>query len=161
MCGKTTDRICNFNRHYAEHAGYFESKTSFIEDARAAEAEINFYDSNTGNLLFTAPKGRTLEEFLVESRAHGWPSFRDEEVNWELVRCLPDGECVSLHGKCSGLFLMNSFAPRASHSLEATNDNVLPTVPAGTHLGHNLPGECFMRDSREGRLYDSYSTRSV
>jgi hypothetical protein len=37
---------------------------------------IHFYDSNTGKLLYTAPKGRTLEDFLVESRAHGWPSFR-------------------------------------------------------------------------------------
>jgi peptide methionine sulfoxide reductase MsrB len=41
---------------------------------------------------------RTMEEFLVESRAHGWPSFRDEEVNWEFVRCLPNGEVVSVDG---------------------------------------------------------------
>jgi hypothetical protein len=40
--------------------------------------------------------------------AHGWPSFRDSEVNWDYVRILPDGETVSV---------------------------------AGTHLGHNLPGE--------------------
>ncbi|EEC48839.1 predicted protein [Phaeodactylum tricornutum CCAP 1055/1] len=112
----TADRICNFNRHYAEHSGYFE-KTSFVKDASATSGEINFYDSNTGKLLFTAPKAfliailiylseRTMEEFLVESRAHGWPSFRDEEVNWEFVRCLPNGEVVSVDG---------------------------------THLGHNLP----------------------
>ena len=72
---KVADRICNFNRHYAEHSGYFE-KTKFIKDATKSHGEINFYDSNTGKLLFTAPKGRTLEEFLTESRAHGWPSFR-------------------------------------------------------------------------------------
>jgi|Transcript_39323 peptide methionine sulfoxide reductase MsrB len=93
----TADRICNFNRHYAEHSGYFE-KTSFVKDASATSGEINFYDSNTGKLLFTAPKERTMEEFLVESRAHGWPSFRDEEVNWEFVRCLPNGEVVSVDG---------------------------------------------------------------
>jgi hypothetical protein len=40
-----------------------------------------------------------MEEFLVESRAHGWPSFRDQEVNWDLVRCLPDGETVSVDGE--------------------------------------------------------------
>ena len=68
------DRICNYNRHYAEHSGYFE-KTSFIEEAKKFP-EIHFYDSNTGKLLFTAPKGRSMEDFLVESRAHGWPSFR-------------------------------------------------------------------------------------
>jgi len=67
-----------------------------------------------------------MEDFLLESRAHGWPSFRgachfksasmtgihsshsllDQEVNWDLVRVLPDGEAVSVDG---------------------------------THLGHNLP----------------------
>merc|ERR1712187_561274 len=114
----TADRICNFNRHYAEFSGYFE-KTSFIPEAQTIAKEhelsgsssndqptMNFYDSNTGNFLFTAPKGRTMNEFLIESRAHGWPSFRDAEVNWDYVRCLPDGECVSVDG---------------------------------THLGHNLP----------------------
>merc|ERR1712232_137542 len=94
---ETADRICNFNRHYAEHSGYFE-KTSFINDAKVTSGEINFYDSNTGKLLFTAPRGRTMDEFLTESRAHGWPSFRDQEVNWEHVRVLPDGESVSVDG---------------------------------------------------------------
>lgn len=92
------------NSHYAEHSGYFE-KTTFIKDAQSAKGEISFYDSNTGKLLFTAPKGRTLEQFLVESRRHGWPSFRDDEVNWEYVRVLPDGECVSVDGTHLGKFL--------------------------------------------------------
>jgi hypothetical protein len=83
----TADRICNFNRHYAEHSGYFE-KTSFVKDASATSGEINFYDSNTGKLLFTAPKERTMEEFLVESRAHGWPSFRGKWFNEEKKSCL-------------------------------------------------------------------------
>jgi hypothetical protein len=83
---KTADRICNFNRHYAEHSGYFE-KTNFLDEAtKAPEGTINFYDSNTGKLLFTAPKGRTMEEFLLETRRHGWPSFRDEgELCLEVV----------------------------------------------------------------------------
>jgi hypothetical protein len=33
-----------------------------------------------------------------ESKSHGWPSFRDEEVVWENVRCLTDGEAVSMSG---------------------------------------------------------------
>lgn len=65
------------NDCYISVSGYFET-TKFMNDAKANSGEINFYDSNTGKLLFTAPKGRTLEEFLVESRAHGWPSFRGE-----------------------------------------------------------------------------------
>ena len=60
--------------------------------------EITFYDSNTGKPLFYAPKERTWEAFVRESQSHGWPSFRDSEVNWEYVRCLPDGECVSVDG---------------------------------------------------------------
>ena len=50
----------------------------------------------TGKPLFVAPKGRTWKEFVDESKAHGWPSFRDEEVVWENVRTLKDGEAVSL-----------------------------------------------------------------
>lgn len=30
--------------------------------------------------------------------SHGWPSFRDEEVVWDNVRCLSDGEAVSVDG---------------------------------------------------------------
>ena len=96
----TRFRICNFNRHYAEHSGYF-TETTFLEDAPADlenDNHINFYDSNSGKLLFTAPKGRTWEEFVQESKAHGWPSFRDAEVNWETVRCLKNGESVSVDG---------------------------------------------------------------
>lgn len=97
---ETADRICNFNRHYAEYAGYWTT-TTFVEDARAEYAkngEISFYDSNSGKKLFVAPKGRDLESFLKESSSHGWPSFRDEEVVWENVRCLQDGESVSVDG---------------------------------------------------------------
>jgi peptide methionine sulfoxide reductase MsrB len=83
---------------FAEHSGYFESKTNFIKFAKAAKDEIEFFDSNTGKLLFIAPRGRSMDEFLKESKAHGWPSFRDAEVNWENVRCLPYGESVSLDG---------------------------------------------------------------
>lgn len=94
---KTADRICNYNRHYAEHSGYWQT-TSFLSDVSEREGPIQFFDSNTGKLLFEAPKGRTMKEFLDESRAHGWPSFRDEEVIWDDVRCLPNGEVVSLAG---------------------------------------------------------------
>mmetsp|Transcript_23921 Transcript_23921/g.31773 ORF Transcript_23921/g.31773 Transcript_23921/m.31773 type:complete len:162 (+) Transcript_23921:149-634(+) len=94
---KTADRICNFNRHYAEHSGYFAT-TNFVKDATATSGEITFYDSNTGKPLFIAPRGRTMKEFLDESLAHGWPSFRDEEAVWANVRCLPNGEAVSVDG---------------------------------------------------------------
>ena len=94
------DRICNYNRHYAENSNYFQS-TGLVRELHRAEREgdkVQFYDSNSGGLLFVAPQGRTFEKFLTESKKHGWPSFRDAEVNWERVRILPDGECVSVDG---------------------------------------------------------------
>mmetsp|Transcript_48893 Transcript_48893/g.72647 ORF Transcript_48893/g.72647 Transcript_48893/m.72647 type:complete len:225 (-) Transcript_48893:266-940(-) len=93
------DKICNFNRHSAEYRGYWVT-TSFPKEASSAQdgEEITFYDSNTGKALFVAPKGRSMESFLKESQSHGWPSFRDDEVVWENVRCLPDGETVSVDG---------------------------------------------------------------
>ena len=97
---ETADRITNFNRHYAEHSQYFVRKTTFVKDMEQVNEgdEVTFYDSNTGKPLFSAPRGRTMKQFLDESRAHGWPSFRDSEVNWDYVRCLPDGEAVSVDG---------------------------------------------------------------
>jgi len=92
------DNICNFNRHYAERAGYWDSSTTFLQEESPASGEITFYDSNTGKPLFYGPRDRSFEEFVQESKAHGWPSFRDSEVNWDLVRCLPNGECVSVDG---------------------------------------------------------------
>jgi peptide methionine sulfoxide reductase MsrB len=87
----------NFNRHYAEHAGYWQT-TAFLKSVDKEEKPIQFYDSVTGKLLFTAPVGRSMENFVKESLSHGWPSFRDEEVNWDYVRCLKDGECISTTG---------------------------------------------------------------
>uniref|UniRef100_A0A7S3Q0P8 Uncharacterized protein n=1 Tax=Chaetoceros debilis TaxID=122233 RepID=A0A7S3Q0P8_9STRA len=98
--GETADRICNFNRHYAESSGYWRSTRFLSEepDETSENREVDFFDSNTGKLLFTAPKGRSFEDFVKESTKHGWPSFRDEEVNWDFVRCLPNGETVSVDG---------------------------------------------------------------
>ena len=84
---ETADRICCFNRHYAEHSGYFIQKTNWKSTVSKTEA-TQYFDSVSGNLLFTAPIGRTFDAFLQESMAHGWPSFRDDEVNWDYVRVL-------------------------------------------------------------------------
>ena len=93
---KLADQICNFNRHYAEHSGYF-MRTNWRSDINRSLATV-YYDSNSGKPLFQAPINRTFSDFLKESVNHGWPSFRDDEVNWRFVRVLPDGECVSVDG---------------------------------------------------------------
>jgi hypothetical protein len=56
---KTADKICSFNRHYAEHAGYWE-QTSFLAEVDKT-VETTYYDSVTGKPLFIAPRGRTFE----------------------------------------------------------------------------------------------------
>ncbi len=40
----------------------------------------------------------TVAWLLCSSKAHGWPSFRDNEVVWDNVRCLKNNETVSLDG---------------------------------------------------------------
>ena len=60
---------------------------------------LTFYDSVYNTPLFTAPVGRSKDDFLQESYKHGWPSFRDAEVNWDYVRVLKStGETVSVGG---------------------------------------------------------------
>eukprot|EP00041_Stephanoeca_diplocostata_P009183 m.139674 g.139674 ORF g.139674 m.139674 type:complete len:159 (-) comp17637_c0_seq1:262-738(-) len=94
---ETADRVCCFNRHYAEHSGYF-LETDWLKQACDHDGPITYYDPADGKPLFIAPQGRSFEDFLAESKSHGWPSFRDNEVVWENVRCLPNGETVSLAG---------------------------------------------------------------
>jgi hypothetical protein len=111
------DQICNFNRRYAEVSGYWVNTAlpKAVDDHRRRNGDdtpMMFYDSNTGRLLFQAPIGRSWEDFLNESRKHGWPSFRDSEVNWTLVRVLPNGETVSLSGTHLGHNLLDKLGNR-------------------------------------------------
>ena len=106
---ETTDRVCCFNRHNAEHSGYaFVKPRNWIAYLKSlGDDEVTYYDPVSGLPLFIAPRGRTQKELIAESKDHGWPSFRDEEVVWDNVRVIKSsGEAVS-------------------------------TV--GVHLGHNLP----------------------
>jgi len=101
------DRICNFNRRYAEHSGYWEDEATFLHEESADTAPITFYDSNRGKPLFRAPgPSRTWDDFVEESRKHGWPSFRDE-----------DGETVSIFGTHVGHNLPDAKGNRFSINL--------------------------------------------
>lgn len=91
------DRISNYNRMWAEFAGYWTRETTFLAEVDPTKT-TDFYDSVTGKPLFKAPVGRSFDEWKQESMVHGWPSFRDSEVNWDNVRALRDGEMVSLTG---------------------------------------------------------------
>jgi hypothetical protein len=90
-----------FNRRGAEQSGYWLG-TALERYARGLppDSRITFYDAITSRPLFVAPVNRTMEDFLEESKAHGWPSFRDEEVVAENLRVLRGtaGEVVSIDG---------------------------------------------------------------
>ena len=51
--------------------------TNWLKEVDKSGKATTYYDSNTGNPLFMAPNERSFEEFLKESKHHGWPSFRD------------------------------------------------------------------------------------
>lgn len=86
------DRICNYNRRWAENAGYFMYSSPFLSEISKEISsdsetvhEITFFDSVTGKPLFIAPRGRSFNDWVKESKVHGWPSFRDEGIILELV----------------------------------------------------------------------------
>ena len=93
---KVADDICCNNHAYAEYSGYW-LHTSFLSENTPAPKEVTFYDVASGRPLFIAPRGRSWDAFIAESRRHGWPSFRDAETVWENVRVLSDGETVSVN----------------------------------------------------------------
>lgn len=66
--------------------------SSFVQDLQSnrPSGQLDFYDSVTGAVLFSAPRERSLDDFLEESLVHGWPSFRDQ------VRSTPVGLCMHL-----------------------------------------------------------------
>ena len=102
VSNKLADKISSYNRVFAEMGGYFEG-TSFEKDVRSIVSStggpVTFYDSVSGQPLFVAPKSRSVDEFIAESKVHGWPSFRDDEVVWDSVRVLKSsGETVSIVG---------------------------------------------------------------
>merc|ERR1719203_67280 len=97
---KVADKICCYNRHFAEFGGYFR-ETNFLEELGEMKegSLMTFYDSVSGKPLFQAPIGRSVDDFIAESITHGWPSFRDSEVVWDNVRVLKNsGETVSVDG---------------------------------------------------------------
>ena len=130
-------------RHYAEHKGYWE-KTKFLSEVDK-EGETTYYDSVTGKPLFIAPRGRTFEEFKKESIAHGWPSFRDEEVVWENMRCLANGESVSVDGTHLGHNLPDRNGNRYYiQSIHPPTMDCAHAYPAHTRwAAHGLMYSCF------------------
>ena len=84
----------------------------------------------TGKPLFVAPIGRSMDDFLRESDAHGWPSFRDQEARALGRRQGGGGEAPGhsrefsarwIHGGCVALWIQaectRCFPTRSSFAL--------------------------------------------
>jgi hypothetical protein len=61
--------------------------------------------------------------YVTHARAHGWPSFRDQEVVWDNVRCLANGEAVSVDGTHLGHNLPDKKGNRCA--LAATSEEIV------------------------------------
>ena len=138
----------------AERSGYWRGVDSFVRELRLAEEPVTFFDSVTGKPLFVAPQGRSMAAFVHESTAHGWPSFRDQEVFWENVRCLPNGEAVSLDGTHLGHNLPDSKGNRYCINLVSVAGNsVAPVAPsAAPTAGIPAPLESAAPSADSGQL---------
>jgi len=91
---------CN-NKKFAEKKGYWDTLPKFkktIEIAKKTGNPIKFYDSVTSILLFVAPKRRTMNDFLTETKKHGWPSFREFEIVKKNLIELNNGRIISKDG---------------------------------------------------------------
>ena len=133
-----SDRICCYNRRFAERRGYWEStrlqrmRAMALAPSSAAGGEplVTFFDSVHGVPCYqVGGAGRSWSEFERESRAHGWPSFRDGEVNWQHVRVLPDGEVVSTGGVHLGHNLADAHGNR--HCVNLVSIAGRPTMMRG------------------------------
>ena len=121
---KTADNISCYNRRWAEFATYsFKEPRTWLADVKAANGPITYYDSVSGKALFKAPVGRSTDQFIQESLVHGWPSFRDQEVVWDNVRILKDGETVSVDGTHLGHNLPDGTGNRYCINLVSISGN--------------------------------------
>ena len=100
--------------------------------SREKNEQIIFYDSVTSKKLFVAPVGRSMDDFLIESENHGWPSFRDPEVVQSTVRVLPNGETVSADGTHLGHNLPDTKGNRYCINLVSVAGQA-PTPSKGRH----------------------------
>ena len=64
---KLADKICSFNRHFAEPGGSFEKNEAFLAQVEALKPgeTITFYDTVSQKPLFVAPVNRTPKEVRV------------------------------------------------------------------------------------------------
>jgi len=78
-----------------------------------ASGVTTFYDSACGAPLFRAPVGRSMDAFNADTQEHGWPSFREAEVDKDnVVTNLTTTLVTSACGTHLGTYLPDSQGPR-------------------------------------------------
>ena len=113
-----------FNRHLAENRNYaFTGDRTYLTYLESSGTDITYYDSITGKPLFYGPKSRSMKEFLDESQPSGWPSFRQDEVNWDNVEVFWDGEIFSVDGTHLGHNLPDELGNRYCINLSSIAGN--------------------------------------
>ena len=110
--GPVTSTLLHSARTSARRPRHVDAKLDVSAAFDDELCKVSFCDSVTGKVLFVAPTGRSMQDFLQETDKHGWPSFRDEEVVWESVRVLSDGETVSVDGTHLGHLIPDESGPR-------------------------------------------------
>lgn len=102
VSGLWSDTCCSST---GDTINYFETIGLFAQ--LNASQTTTLYDSTCGLPLFTAPIGRTFEEWRVECEEYGQLLFREEEVNWNNT-VLESGELVSICGTRVGEYTSSS-----------------------------------------------------
>eukprot|EP00913_Durusdinium_trenchii_P004494 g4173.t1 len=90
----TAEAVCCANHRFAEEPHFWSQNAAFVAAAKAATEKnpLVFFDSACDVPLFKAPVGRNTSQWLEES-AHGWPSFRSQEMVSENLVTFAGGEC--------------------------------------------------------------------
>ena len=90
------------------------------------QAPMKFFDSSSGKLLFVAPRGRSMKQFLDASKQKSfWLSFTELEIVKDHVRKLPTGEIVSVDGMRLGHYIQSTWRTTDTirHDMSAIHGN--------------------------------------
>ena len=114
------------NEVYAEPANLFEDPNVHLFASMNKTGINTFYDSVCGVELFNAPIGRSFEDWEAESKLHGWPSFRIQEINKENVHFDEEtGTATSSCGTHLGSYSPDDQGPRFCTNLSCISGRAL------------------------------------
>lgn len=126
---EVAEHICCNNHRFAESWGFLTQPDIALFDKLDSNGITTFYDSVCGKPLFRAPIGRSFDQWKRESIAHGWPSFRKEEMVADNVKILQGGRMESACGTHLG------------HNLPDGEDRYCIDLVCIAHPGPNKEGE--------------------